>query len=62
MVLLGDLNARVAKAEIRDEIGHLYEYRRMRDNTINDRGRTFVKMYYNYKMVVVNKQKVVKNR
>ena len=51
---MGDLNARVGEPRIRDENGNQYEYRGIKDHTINDHGRTLVNVCNNKKLVVVN--------
>ena len=54
MIVLGDLNARVAMPALEDPEGMPYVYKDVADHTLNARGRSILNMCSNNDMVVAN--------
>ena len=54
VVAIGDFNARVGTPRITDTSGNTYEYRGVKDDSINSHGRTLVNLCNNNSMVIAN--------
>lgn len=54
VIALGDFNARVAKPQLTDGNGNQYHYQGVRDNELNEHGRTLLNICNNNGLVVAN--------